>query len=157
FAVAATSNLGNPLTYTWNFGDGTSGTGSSTTHSYALAGVFTATVTVSDNAGNSLASSVPVTITNPPPPPPVITSSLTASGTVGSAFSYAITASNAPTSFNATGLPVGLSVNTSSGVISGTPTAAGTSNVIISATNVGGPGQATLVLTINNQTQPSAP
>jgi arabinogalactan endo-1,4-beta-galactosidase len=34
-------------------------------------------------------------------------------------------------------------------VISGTPTAAGTSNVSISATNSGGTGSATLVLTIN--------
>ena len=57
--------------------------------------------------------------------PPAITSPLTASGTVGVAFSYQITASNNPTSFNATGLPAGLSVNTTTGLISGTPTAAG--------------------------------
>ena len=49
---------------------------------------------------------------------PVITSPLTASGTVGTLFSYQITANNTPTSFNAVGLPSGLSVNTSSGIIS---------------------------------------
>jgi hypothetical protein len=90
------------------------------------------------------------------PPPPVITSSLTASGTVGAAFSYQITASNNPTSFNATGLPAGLSVNTTSGVISGTPTAAGSFSVTISATNAGGTGSATLSLTIG-QAQQGAP
>ncbi|MDD5261391.1 MAG: putative Ig domain-containing protein, partial [Methylacidiphilales bacterium] len=80
---------------------------------------------------------------------PAITSSLTATGTVGSAFSYQITASNSPTSYGATGLPSGLSVNTSTGLISGTPSAAGTSNITISATNANGTGTATLVLTVN--------
>jgi PKD repeat protein len=86
---------------------------------------------------------------------PAITSTLTATGTVGSAFSYTITAGNSPTSFNATGLPAGLSINTTSGVISGTPTAAGTSNVTISASNSAGTGSATLVLTINAITSPT--
>ena len=81
--------------------------------------------------------------------PPVISSAATASGTTGSAFSYQITATNAPTSFGAAGLPAGLTVNTTTGLISGTPTAAGTSTVTISATNSGGAGNATLTLTIN--------
>jgi hypothetical protein len=79
---------------------------------------------------------------------PVITSPTTASGTVGASFSYQIAASNSPTSFNATGLPAGLSVNTSTGLISGTPTAAGTSAVTISASNSAGPGSATLTLIV---------
>ncbi len=81
--------------------------------------------------------------------PPSITSSTTASGTVGTAFSYQITATNSPTSYSATGLPAGLSVNTSSGLISGTPTAAGSSTVTLGATNSGGTGNATLTLTIS--------
>jgi hypothetical protein len=80
--------------------------------------------------------------------PPAITSPLTASGTVGVAFSYQITATNNPTSFNATGLPSGLSVNTANGFISGTPTAAGNFSVTISATNASGTGSATLALSI---------
>jgi hypothetical protein len=83
-----------------------------------------------------------------PPAPPVISSPLTASGTVGVTFSYQITASNNPTSFNATGLPAGLSVNTTTGLISGTPTTAGSFSVTISATNAAGTGSATLALSI---------
>src|SRR5438094_6134923 len=83
-------------------------------------------------------------------PKPVITSPTAATGQVGVAFSYQITASNGPIiSYNATGLPAGLSVNTSTGLISGTPTTAGTYSVSISATNSGGTGSATLTLTIN--------
>src|SRR5438067_1194781 len=117
-----------------------------------VATVGTASVTVVNPApGGGTSNSVTFTIN---PPPPVITSATTASGTVGVAFSYQITATNNPTSYNATGLPAGLSVNTSTGLISGTPTTAGTYSVTISATNAGGTGSATLTLTINNPPPP---
>ena len=76
---------------------------------------------------------------------PVINSSLTTSGSTSSAFTYQITASSSPTSYNATGLPPGLAINTSSGAISGTPTANGTYNVTISATNATATDSKTLV------------
>ncbi|GAA4063147.1 hypothetical protein GCM10022389_04760 [Flavobacterium cheonanense] len=83
-------------------------------------------------------------------PSPVISSVLTASATYGlSAETYTITASESPSSFNATGLPAGLSVNTSNGEITGTPTGLpGLYTVTISATNGGGTGIATLNYTI---------
>ncbi|SDG67317.1 InlB B-repeat-containing protein [Winogradskyella thalassocola] len=82
--------------------------------------------------------------------PPNVTSALTAIGDLVNAFTYTITASNAPTSFNATGLPPGLSINTSTGEISGNPTVTGTYNVTISATNAYGTDTETLVITIND-------
>jgi len=85
-------------------------------------------------------------------PPPVISSATTASGTVGTAFSYQITASNSPTSYNATPLPAGLTVNTNTGAITGTPTTAGTTSVTISATNAGDTGSATLTITVTKAT-----
>jgi hypothetical protein len=80
---------------------------------------------------------------------PVITSPTTANGTVGQSFNYQITANNSPTTFNATGLPAGLTVNTSTGLISGTPSSAGTSTVTISATNSAGTGTGTVTVTIS--------
>jgi hypothetical protein len=85
---------------------------------------------------------------------PVITSATTTNGMVGSAFSYQITATNSPTGYGATGLPGGLSVNATTGLISGTPTAAGVSTVTLSATNSGGTGTGTLTLTISANTAP---
>ena len=80
-------------------------------------------------------------------PAPVITSALNADGTVGTALSYPIAATNSPTSFSAAGLPTGLSVS-ATGLISGTPTTAGTSNVTISAANASGTGANTLTLSV---------
>jgi hypothetical protein len=79
---------------------------------------------------------------------PLITSSLTATGRVNRPFTYTITATGKPTGYGASGLPAGLSANTASGLISGTPGAAGTFTVLLSATNVTGVGTANLTLTI---------
>lgn len=80
--------------------------------------------------------------------PPVITSALAASGQTGVATSYQIVAANAPTSFSASGLPAGLAINPSSGLISGTPTAVGTFNATLGATNGSGSDSKTLVYTV---------
>jgi len=79
---------------------------------------------------------------------PVITSPLSTSGAVGSAFSYQITASNSPTSYAATGLPMGLAVNSGTGQILGTPTMSGTSLITVAAANAAGTGSATLGLSV---------
>ncbi len=83
------------------------------------------------------------------PQPPVITSPLTYSSEYNSPASYTITADYLPTSFNATNLPTGLNVNTTTGVISGTVTdVPGNYNVSISATNAEGSDTQTLVWTV---------
>ncbi len=85
---------------------------------------------------------------------PVITSDTDATVDCDSEFSYFITASDDPTSYNATGLPAGLMVNTATGEISGTPTTAAGSPFVVtlSATNADGTGIETLTLTVNSYT-----
>ena len=79
---------------------------------------------------------------------PVITSALTASASVGKAFTYAITATNTPTSFSAVSLPAGLSLDTTTGIISGTPTGVKVATVTLYASNAAGKGMAKLTLTV---------
>lgn len=82
-------------------------------------------------------------------PSAVTNATLTATGTYGSAFTtYTITGSNSPTSYSATGLPAGLSIDTGTGAITGTPTASGNFSATIGVSNASGGGTATLELTI---------
>ena len=72
-------------------------------------------------------------------------------GTVGTAVSLQLSASGgtAPYTWTASGLPAGLSIS-SSGLISGTPTTAGTSNVTVTAKDsTGATGSASFTWTIN--------
>jgi methionine-rich copper-binding protein CopC len=79
---------------------------------------------------------------------PVITSALTASATVGTAFEYQIAADNNPTVYSAAGLPAQLQFNATTGLISGTPATAETLSVTIEATNGGGTDSKTVVITV---------
>ena len=81
-------------------------------------------------------------------PGPTMNSSSTASAVNGGPFYYEIAATNSPTSYAASGLPAGLTINPSTGVISGTPTQTGTFNVALSITNSGGTVTPTLTITV---------
>ena len=99
------------------------------------------------NASGSIASNVvALTVTTAAP---IITSATTAPGTVGTPFvTYLIVATGSPTSYGATGLPAGLTLNTLTGAINGTPTAAGVSVVTLSATNSTGTDTQILTVTV---------
>jgi hypothetical protein len=60
-ASGSTDNTG-IIDYLWNFGDGTSGTGVTTTHSYENSGNYTATLVVEDAAGNTATNHIAVTV-----------------------------------------------------------------------------------------------
>ena len=47
FTASGSDTFGDPITYLWNFGDGTTSTDPNPDHVYATAGSYTATVTVS--------------------------------------------------------------------------------------------------------------
>ena len=133
-------------TYSATFPQTTPGTGLAVTVTgYTISGAAAGNYSLSQPTG--LTADITST------PTPVINSALTASATYGVAIiSYFITATNTPTSFNATVLPAGLSVNPTTGEISGTPTVVGSFNITITATNAGGSGNATLVMTIAQKT-----
>ena len=95
----------------------------------------------SNTAGNT------VTVTNPG----------NQTGTVGTAVSLQISASDSASgqtlTYSATGLPAGLSINASTGLITGTPTTAGSNNVTVTAKDTtGATGSASFTWTINSAT-----
>jgi PKD repeat protein len=56
---------GSIVSYSWNFGDGTSSTLANPQHTYNSAGSYTATLTVTDNGGLTNSASVGITVTAP--------------------------------------------------------------------------------------------
>jgi len=66
FSVAATDPDGDPLTYTWYFGDGSTGNGATVTHVYAAAGLYNVIVYVNDGPFNMVQSTVTVNVLGDP-------------------------------------------------------------------------------------------
>ena len=67
---ASTDTDGTIWTYSWIFGDGTTGSGATPTHAYSAAGTYTVTLTVSDNyhARNSATTTVQISAPLPNAP-----------------------------------------------------------------------------------------
>ncbi|HUG09900.1 MAG TPA: choice-of-anchor tandem repeat GloVer-containing protein [Opitutaceae bacterium] len=80
---------------------------------------------------------------------PWIDSPLIAGASYGRAFSYTITATRSPTEFDALNLPTGLSVDNTTGVISGAPLQTGVFAVTLAASNAFDTGYADLQLWVN--------
>jgi hypothetical protein len=101
--------------------------------------------TVSISAANSYGSSLPRNLVLTIGAFSAITSSTTVSGTAGSSLSTSLAASNAPLTYSLSGLPAGLSFNSVTGAVSGTPTTAGIYTLIASATNALGAGPSSVI------------
>ncbi|GAB3690531.1 M4 family metallopeptidase [Actinocorallia lasiicapitis] len=112
------------------------------------------------NTVNAAWAAVSVTGTDPvpgtcpgQPGAPSVTSPGNQSGTVGTAVNLQISATDPggqALTYSATGLPAGLTINASSGLITGTPSAAGTSTVTVTAKNTANlTGSASFTWTVN--------
>ncbi|HEY6315412.1 MAG TPA: putative Ig domain-containing protein [Streptosporangiaceae bacterium] len=99
-------------------------------------------------------TSVQFPVVVPVPNKVTVTNPGNQTGTVGTAVSLQIQASDSASgqtlTYSAAGLPAGLSIASSTGLISGTPTTAGTSSVTVTATDTtGASGSASFTWTIN--------
>ena len=66
-AAASTFPTGDVVTFTWDFGDGSGGTGVAPSHTYAQTGTFPVTLTVTDPYGANTSASTQATVTNVAP------------------------------------------------------------------------------------------
>lgn len=69
---------------------------------------------------------------------PVVTKPERQNSRKGESDSLSVSSTGSPTEYKASGLPAGLSINATTGEITGTPTARGTSKVKLSTVNAGG-------------------
>ena len=69
FSSAGSSDPeGQPLTYSWTFGDGTTSTAANPTHTYTQAGLYTARLSLSDGVNTTLSTPIFVSVGTPPTP-----------------------------------------------------------------------------------------
>ncbi|MBW8355015.1 MAG: autotransporter domain-containing protein [Pseudomonas sp.] len=150
-ATVAANSSANPITLSLSGGAATSvavasaashgtatasGTSITYTPTAGFSGSDSFTYTATNTSGTSSPATVTITVT---PPTLAITPTTLPDGTQGAAYSQTLSATGgtAPYTYaiSAGSLPAGLSLNTSTGVISGTPSASGTNNLTVTATD----------------------
>ncbi|MFM7751345.1 MAG: Ig-like domain-containing protein, partial [Opitutaceae bacterium] len=104
-----------------------------------------------DAAGNpnAVAAELRLVVDTNPQYPVITVGSAPVTGVYGGAFEYRISATRSPVAFTATGLPAGLSIDATSGIIRGAPRQTGSFSVALGASNAAGSGSATLTLQID--------
>jgi uncharacterized repeat protein (TIGR01451 family) len=142
-AFTATVVSGSNVTYTWDFGDGTTGSGPSTFHAYTAIGIYTARVTAT-NAINSLTTTLSVEVRDS------LITGLNISGPINVSVSTPATyvasltgGSNVNYAWQLDGAPAGTGAS-----ITFTFTDVGSHTILVTATNGSGSVTTSLVVTV---------
>ncbi len=138
FSIALTAN-GGTTPYTWSLDSGALPPGVSVVSTGAVSGAsgvagnYTASVKVADSGGLTSTVSVPILVLG------IASPGANLSGSVNAFFSaaYSGVGGTPPYTYSATGLPAGLSVS-SNGVVSGFPTTAGASTIVVQVRDAAG-------------------
>jgi len=126
-----------------------------------VSGTFNFTVTVTDAVGATASKAFVLTIAPAPPAVSITTASSLPGGAAGAAYSTSLAATGGSPPYTwavtAGALPAGLLLNASTGVISGTATAAGTFNFTVTATDaLSATGSKAFTLAISPSVAPQA-
>lgn len=149
FAASASGGT-TPYSFSWTFGDGVTGTGSSVSHTYQTAGSYTVVLTVTDSGGQRASATQTVTVASPPPPK--LTASLTfspSSPDAGQSVSFTGSASGGTPSYSYS-WSFGDSGTGSGSSPSHTYQSSGSYTVTLTVTDEGGQtAQASKTITVN--------
>ena len=85
FTDTSTDSDGSIVARSWNFGDGATSTATNPGRTYAAAGTYNVSLTVTDDDGATHARTAPVTVTNPPSGGGVLTNGVARTGLSGAA------------------------------------------------------------------------
>ncbi|MBI5867449.1 MAG: S8 family serine peptidase, partial [candidate division Zixibacteria bacterium] len=97
FSSAGSSDPdGSIASYSWSFGDGGTSTLANPTHTYAAAGTYNVSLTVTDNLGATGSNSTTATISSGANQPPVANANGPYSGTAGTAVAFSSAGSSDP-------------------------------------------------------------
>jgi PKD repeat protein len=66
------TSTGNPTSWAWDFGDGSTSTQQNPSTTYSTAGTYTVSMTASNAAGTSAPATKTITVTSPPPPAQIV-------------------------------------------------------------------------------------
>ncbi len=160
---------GDPLTYSWNFGDGMMGSGVKPSHAYSMAGTYNVTLTVNDGT-DTATNMTTATITDTPPPTgnniaPVLGMIGDRMATVDMLLEIPLSATDADgdsLTFTAMNLPMWLMLTDNgngTGSLSGTPATIGSYDITVKVTDNGIPSlmdQETFTLTVKDGVTPPA-
>lgn len=100
FSSAATDADTDTLTYTWDFGDGTTASGEVALHTYSVPGTYSAVLNVNDAHGGKTLSTFALTVASPSRPPG-------SADTDGDGFSDSIEIASGSSAVNAADTPTG--------------------------------------------------
>jgi PKD repeat protein len=93
---ASTDPDGTVESWSWDFGDGSTGVGSTTTHVYTSEGIFTATLTVVDNDGATDSTTTTIAVSTPALPPTLTSQPTPQTVTEGQTATFTVAASGSP-------------------------------------------------------------
>jgi PKD repeat protein len=157
-ATASTAPAGSTVSgYAWSFGDGSTGTGATTTHTFTTAGVYNVLLTVTDTASGTASTSSPVTVIAAATPTASFVVSPTAP-TTATLVQFNAAASTAPAGTTIAGYAWNFGDgSTGTGVTtSHTFTAAGVYNVVLAVTDSAGETATTSVAVTVTAASPTA-
>ena len=141
-AIATTTPANLPINFTYSSSNYPSTTNPPTNSgSYSVSATITATGNYSEATGSGTMTIVAS---------PSIVSSLNPYALQGQSFIYQIVALNGASIFSASNLPTGLTLNTNTGLITGTLSTIGSDTFTVSAANSTGTNTATIVIAVTN-------